>query len=234
MGRLLALCAVVFLTACGASTPDSSLHAADGAERLMLLLHGNGVEVTTTRGQKPAPLGKAWQAFEQFAALHVKNVTDDAFLFGATVIDSGAAWGRTFVLDFARQYAPAGGGDPQQVHLVAYFQPQVFDEIRSQIRVASCADELSPASMPGCDGLCTLAGETAAPGSPCSIVPSVMAGKPGRSLETLAVWSYGTGGDSSDEQHATWLDSVATSLVLQRALRSEALLGYQVYQDSTE
>ena len=54
------------------------------------------------RGQKPAPLGKAWQAFEQFAALDVAggDVEDDAFLFEAGVYDSGTKWGRTFMLDF--------------------------------------------------------------------------------------------------------------------------------------
>jgi len=237
MARLLALCAVVLLTACGASTSgsDSKLHVADSSERLMLLLHENGVEVTTTRNQKPAPLGKAWHAFERFAALPVADAVDDAFLFQATVQYSGAAWGRTFILDFGRQYAPKGGGDIQQVHLIAYFRARVFDEIRSQIRVVSCADELTSTPTPSCDGLCTYAGQsTAMLGSPCSIVPSVMAGKPGRSLEGLVVWSYQTGGDSSDAQHATWLDSVDASLVLQRALRSNALLGYQIYQGSVE
>src|SRR5262245_25715471 len=157
----------------------------------MLLLHENGVEVTTVPGQKPAPLGEAWHAFEQFAGLPVANV-DDAFLFEATVLDSGTAWGRTFILDFVRQYAPKGGGDMQQVHLVAYFRPEVFDEIRSQIRVVSCADTFSPTPVPGCDGLCTYAGQTAMLGSSCQIVPASMAGKPGRSLEGLSVWSYQT------------------------------------------
>src|SRR4029079_5191113 len=179
MARLLALCAVVLLTACGASTSgsDSKLHVADSSERLMLLLHENGVEVTTTRNQKPAPLGKAWHAFERFAALPVADAVDDAFLFQATVQYSGDAWGRTFILDFGRQYAPKGGGDMQQVHLIAYFRARVFDEIRSQIRVVSCADELTSTPTPSCDGLCTYAGQsTAMLGSPCSIVPSVMAG----------------------------------------------------------
>ena len=211
--------------------------AADSATRLTSLLQQNGVEVITVRGQKPAPLGKAWHAFEQFAALDVAggDVEDDAFLFEAGVYDSGTKWGRTFMLDFVRQYGMKDG-DIQQVHLTAHFPPEVFDQIRSQIRVVSCGEKFSP-PVPDCEGACMYAGQESLEtllGSPCRIVPASMAGRPGRTLGDLSVWSYQTGGDSTGEQHTTWLSSVDASLVLQRALLSKQLLGYEVFQESAE
>jgi len=238
--RLLALCAVVVLTACGSSTSESNppLHVTDSAARLTSLLQQHGVDLIVVRGQRPAPLGRAWQAFEQFAALDVAggDVEDDAFLFEAGVFDSGTKWGRTFMLDFVRQYGMKDG-DIQQVHLTAHFPAKVFDELRSQIRVVSCGEKFSPTPVPDCDGNCSYVGQDALKhllGSPCRIVPATMAGRAGRTLSDLSVWSYQTGGGSTGEQHASWLSSVDASLVLQHALLSRRLLGYEVYQGSAE
>jgi hypothetical protein len=140
------------------------------------------------------------------------------------------------MLDFVRQYAMEDG-DIQQVHLTAHFRPEVFDEIRSRIRVVSCGESFSPTPVPDCEGDCIYVGQDALKhllGSPCRLVPASMAGRAGRTLQDLVVWSDRTGADSTDAQHAMWLSSVDASLVLQHALLSKQLLGYEVYQGSAE
>ena len=96
--RLLALCAVVLLTACGASTSESDppLHVADRRAADLAAPAARRRAHHRCAGRMPAPLGKAWQAFEQFAALDVAggDIEDDAFLFEAGVYDSGTKWGR--------------------------------------------------------------------------------------------------------------------------------------------
>jgi hypothetical protein len=67
-----ALCAVLFLTACGASTSGSGMRVSESEARLTGLLQANGVTESDT---PPTPLAAAWKAFTKFAALDVFDGT---------------------------------------------------------------------------------------------------------------------------------------------------------------
>jgi hypothetical protein len=239
MRSALVLCAVVFLSGCGASTSEPSIRVADSIPRLTSLLRSNGVKIRTDTQTKPAPLASAWKAFSQFAALSVsrKDLENDsmadALLFEAGTYDFGGRWGRTFQLSFARQYGMKDG-DLQQVHLIAYFEPQVFDEIRSQIGVISCAANFQRHHPPGCAALCSYAGRHQLIGSPCRLITRGTAGFAGSSLEDVTVWSYDTGGGTDDAQRRRWVSFVGSSMILRRALTNKRLLGYEVWQESVE
>jgi hypothetical protein len=206
----------------------------ESVPRLTSLLRANGVSVETDARTKPAPLASAWTAFRQFAALRVSqndlenDPMADAFLFEVGTYDSSAKWGRTLEVSFVRQYGMKDG-DLQQVHLIAHFRPRAFDEIRSQIRVSSCAPH-----VPGCVALCSYAGRNQLTGSPCRIVAGSTARAADRKLDDVSAWSFDTGVAAREAQRRSWIAFVDSSPLLLRTLASKELLGYEVRQESVE
>jgi hypothetical protein len=112
------------------------MRVADSKSRLMAFLRERGIKVGPNAEQGPESLRLAWEAFKSFAAIPVASgeltsfEPNDDFLYEFGTYDWGDKWGKTFQVDFVRQYGTADG-DIQQVRLAAYYPASAGEELGS-------------------------------------------------------------------------------------------------------
>ena len=207
------------------------MHVSDSVPRLIALLRRDGVRIGQGQAE-PGSIGSAWRAFQEFAKLPVakqelsSDPMADALLFEFGTFDWGDKWGKTFEVDFVRQFGMRNG-DLQQVHLVAHFPAQVAPRIMSRLGVGACTGGTE------CAARCAYVGDHALVGKPCRITARRNATV--RTLESSYTWSYDTGDSGVSGQRSSWIAFVASSPVL-RAVRAYGgrTLGYEVWRDSAD
>jgi hypothetical protein len=209
----------------------------ESVPRLKTLLRTKHVRIAD-RHPTAASVGSAWEAFKAFAAAPVasgqlsNDDLNDGLLFEFGTFDFGGKWGKTFEMDFVRQFATRNG-DLQQLHLVIHFTPQVFRQLRGHIKAEACSRHAAD-----CVASCSYADSQGAAGllgTPCTLTLDAPDPASPHVLTGASVWSFDTRGEGQTEKRESWTTVVESSPLFRRVVSQHLRpIGFEVWRDSAD